>query len=68
MATKTGEPYSVKSQKLMDMMDTYSVGVFGGVPSFVVSGKSSTLVVSSRYGLEFRGDSSSLNKQIYLNF
>lgn len=45
MATKTGASYSARSQELLDMMEEHSVGVFGGVPSFIVSGKGSTLVV-----------------------
>lgn len=45
MATKIGEEYSTKSLELMEMMNEYSVGVFGAVPGFVVSGKGSTLVV-----------------------
>jgi hypothetical protein len=55
MATKTGEEYSTKSQELLKMMDEYSVGVFGAVPSFVVSGKGSTLVVGRTMQSFFNG-------------
>jgi hypothetical protein len=54
MQLQSGEEYSKKSQELLGMMDQYSVGVFGAVPSFVVSGKGSTLVVSRTTNTFFR--------------
>ncbi|CAI7654580.1 unnamed protein product [Penicillium bialowiezense] len=54
MATKIGEEFSTKSLELMEMMNEYSVGVFGAVPGFVVSGKGSTLVdVDGREIIDF---------------
>lgn len=55
MQLKTGEEYSKKSQELLEMMEQYSVGVFGAVPSFIVSGKGSTLVVGRTIQIFFHG-------------